>query len=292
MLQGCITAIVTPFLADGQVDYVTLEELVEWQISSGVSGIVAVGSTGEAAALDDNEKIKVIECVIAKNRGRVSIIAGSGSASTKHTLEFVELVNQVKGVDYLMCLTPYYVKPTQEGLYQHFAAVAKCSLSPVILYNVPGRTGCNLLDSTILRLANDFSQIVGVKDATGDISRCLNLVANRPASFKVFSGDDGSCLAFMLSGGDGVISVGSNLRPAHFSRLCKFALSGERTTALAIHRQLQPLYDMLFCEANPIPVKWGLFADGRLKNALLRLPLTELSPQFHEKMCSALQKII
>ena len=288
MLSGCITAIVTPMLSNGEVDYSTLDELVEWQIASGVDGLVAVGSTGEAATLLENEKLLVVKQIIAKAAGRVKIIVGSGTASTAQTLAFIEQVNAIIGIDYLMCLTPYYVKPTQEGLYQHFAAVAKCSIVPVVLYNVPGRTGCNLLDTTILRLARDFPQIIGLKDATGDISRCLNLVSQKPANFSLLSGDDGSALAFMLSGGNGVISVASNIRPTQMSQLCTLALSGERDAALAINAKLLRLYEDLFCEANPIPVKWGLFHEGKIRSAVLRLPLTELSLAGQTKLSQAL----
>lgn len=291
MLQGVITAIVTPMNVDGQIDFEELDNLVEWQINSGVSGIVAVGSTGEAAALSTAEHLAVTKRIIEVARGRVKIIIGSGMAATVPTLEFIRKVNQLSGIDYLMCLTPYYVKPTQEGLYQHFAKVAEISKFPVILYNVPGRTACNLSDETILRLARDYSNIVGVKDATGDVSRCLNLAAKRPQGFHLFSGDDGSALAFLLSGGDGVISVVSNLRPRLFSRLCELALRGEREQALKINQQLQPLYQQLFYEANPIPVKWGLFHEGRIKTPELRLPLTVLSPGYQRDLGTSLAAI-
>lgn len=291
MLQGVITAIVTPMNKDGQIDFEELDNLVEWQINSGVSGIVAVGSTGDAAALSTAEHLAVSKRIIEAAKGRVKIIVGSGMAATVPTLEFIRKVNQLEGVDYLMCLTPYYIKPTQEGLYQHFAKVAEISKFPVILYNVPGRTACNMSDETILRLANNYPNVVGVKDATGDISRCLNLAAKRPTGFMLFSGDDASALAFILAGGDGVISVVSNLRPRLFSRLCQLALSGNREHALVINNQLQPLYTALFCEANPIPVKWGLFAEKMIKSPVLRLPLTELSSCFQNDLKNILMAV-
>ncbi|MBX9865439.1 MAG: 4-hydroxy-tetrahydrodipicolinate synthase [Burkholderiales bacterium] len=288
MLKGCITAVVTPMFDDGSVDYARLSEFVEWQIKSGVDGLVAVGSTGEAATLTDAEKILVIKQIIATNAGRVKIIVGSGTASTAATLNFVQQVNQLAGVDYLMCLTPYYVKPTQEGLFQHFSAVSECSKFPVILYNVPGRTAADIHDATILRLAHECKKIIGLKDATGDIKRCTYLLAHKPADFLLFSGDDASSLAFMLAGGNGVISVVSNIRPALFSQMCALALAHQSSQARAINDQLLGLYELLFVEANPIPVKWGLFFEQRLGSAHLRLPLTVLSQKYQESLKNVL----
>lgn len=290
MLRGCITAIVTPMFHNGEIDYDSLTKFVNWQIESGVSGLVVVGSTGEAAALSEVEKFAVIQHVININSGRVKIIVGSGTAATAPTLEFIRKVNQIKGVDYLMCLVPYYVKPTQEGLYQHFVAVAKESSYPVILYNVPGRTASDLHDDTILRLAN-VDNIVGIKDATGDIKRCTYLLAHKPKDFLLFSGDDASSLAFMLAGGNGVISVVSNICPQLFSQMCDYALNNNREEALVINQHLIQLYELLFIEANPIPVKWGLFIENRLKSATLRLPLTELSSNYHNALQHALSLI-
>lgn len=291
MLRGCITAIVTPFFEDGSIDYQSLTKFTEWQINNGVSGLVVVGSTGEAAALTDSEKLAVIRHVVEVNRGRVPLIVGSGTAATAMTLEFIDEVNQLSGVDYLMCLVPYYVKPTQNGLYQHFAAVAKRSKFPVILYNVPGRTACNLADDTVLRLARDFENIVAIKDATGDLKRCTYLMANKPERFTLLSGDDFSALAFMLAGGSGVISVASNIRPSQFSQMCAYALAGERDAALAINKQLSSLYDALFCESNPIPVKWGLCEERQIAYGTLRLPLTELSSSYHNRFRDILEQI-
>lgn len=291
MLQGCITAIVTPFFEDGSIDFQSLTKFTEWQIGSGVSGLVVVGSTGEAAALTNSEKLAVIRHVAEVNRGRVPLIVGSGTAATAATLEFIGEVNQLSGVDYLMCLVPYYVKPTQNGLYQHFAAVANHSKFPVILYNVPARTACNLGDDTVLRLARDFSNIVAIKDATGDLKRCTYLMAHKPEHFILLSGDDFSAVAFMLAGGTGVISVASNIRPSQFSKMCAYALAGERDAALAINKQLLSLYDALFCESNPIPVKWALCEEQQIACGALRLPLTELSTSYHSRFGNILEQI-
>ena len=291
MLHGCISALVTPLLADGSIDYPAVAGLVEWQIESGVAGLVVVGSTGEAAALTVTERIAMIQTVVAVNQGRVKIIVGSGTTSTAQTLEFIQQLNGLSGIDYLMCVTPYFVKPTQQGLYQHFASIAATSRFPLILYNVPSRTGCDLNDDTSLRLAADFSNIVGLKDATGDIRRCVYLVTHRPQGFSLFSGDDGSALAFLFCGGDGVISVVSNLRPRLFSSMVAAALAGRRELAITLNRHLMPLYDLLFCEANPIPLKWGLFHEQRINSAGLRLPLTVLDSAYHEQLVASLSHI-
>lgn len=289
MLKGCITALVTPMFEDDSIDYESLDRLIEWQIASGVSGLVANGSTGEAANLSTKETIDLIERIIATAAGRVKIIVGAGTASTATTNLFIEKVNKIAGVDYLMCLTPYYVKPTQEGLYQHFSAAAKISKFPVILYNVPGRTGCNLQDETIVRLATDFPNIVGVKDATGDIQRCINLMAMKSDNFMLFSGDDGTALAFLLLGGNGVISVVSNARPVEISKLCEYVANNQRNEALQLNKQLLSTYESFFWEANPIPVKWALYHEGRISTPALRLPLTTLSITYQDKLAAILK---
>lgn len=291
MLQGCITALVTPMFTDGSIDYESLDSLIEWQIASGVSGLVANGSTGEAANLSTKETIDIIERIIFKAAGRVKIIVGAGTASTATTLSFIEKVNKISGIDYLMCLTPYYMKPTQEGLYQHFAASAKISNFPVILYNVPGRTGCNIQDSTIVRLANDYPNIVGLKDATGDVTRCANMMSIKSDKFMLFSGDDGTALPFLLLGGNGVISVVSNSRPSEMSKLCDLAINGNKADAVKLNNKLLAFYDSFFWEANPIPVKWALYHEGKIKTPDLRLPLTTFSNQYHDKMKQILDSL-
>ena len=277
MLKGVITAIVTPMKQNGEVDFAALDKLIEFQIEGGVSGIVAIGSTGEATTLDTDEKIAVIKHIINAVNKRAKIVVGVGYASTQTAAKFIEVTNQIPGIDYIMALTPSYVKPTQEGLYQHFASLARLSTSPIILYNVPGRTACNLEESTTLRLAKDFPNIVGIKDATGDIARCCYLVKYRPKNFILLSGDDATAMAFMLSGGDGVISVVSNLVPKQFSQLAGFALKGQVSDAIRINNQIIELHKLMFIEANPIPVKWALYNRGVIETPCLRLPLTTLT---------------
>lgn len=292
MLKGVITAIVTPMKDNGDVDFVALDKLIEKQIAGGVSGIVAIGSTGEASNLDNDEKIEVIKHIINSVNKRVKIVVGVGFASTQTAVKFMDLTNNIPGIDYIMALTPSYVKPTQEGLYQHFATLANLSKSPIILYNVPGRTACNLEDATTLRLANDFSNIVGLKDATGDIARCCYLIKHRPKNFILLSGDDATALAFILCGGDGVISVVSNLVPRQFSLLCKYALNGQNKDAIQINHQILDLHRLMFIEANPIPVKWALFDQGIITTPSLRLPLTTLTVNSQEIIKPFLNKIM
>lgn len=291
MLKGCITALVTPMDRNGQVDYDSLTKLVEFQIENKVNGLVVMGTTGESTALTSEEKITVIKHVIKINQGRVKIIIGVSAVSTQSGLDCFKLLEGISGIDYLMCVTPYYVKPTQEGLYLHFATLAKATELPIILYNVPGRTATDLSDTTTLRLATEFSNIVGLKDATGNIKRCGYLVRNRPAGFSLLSGDDGTLLQFLLTGGDGVISVTSNNCPAEMVELCNHGLSGNFKQAQQVNQKLEPLYDTLFCEANPIPVKWALFYQQIIGSPQLRLPLTELTPQNQLKVKAALEAV-
>lgn len=281
MLKGCITALVTPMFEDGSIDWESLDSLVEWQVQNGVSGLVANGSTGEAANLATKETIDVIERIIKKAAGRVKIVVGAGTASTATSVAFIEKVNQISGIDYLMLLTPYYVKPTQGGLYKHFAELTNASKFPVILYNVPGRTGANIEDDTIIKLATDFPKVVGLKDATGDLQRCFNIVSRMPEGFSLLSGDDLTVLPFMMLGGTGVISVVSNARPREMSELCRYALEGDRKNAIRMNNILMPTYTSFFWESNPIPVKWALYHEGKIKTPELRMPLTAFSEKFH-----------
>lgn len=291
MLKGCITALVTPMHQDGEVDYESLSKLVEFQIENGVTGLVVMGTTGESTALVTEEKVSIIKHVIGLANKRVKVIIGVGAASTQSAVDCLNLLRGIAGIDYLMCVTPYYVKPTQEGLYLHFATLAKMTELPIILYNVPGRTATDLSDQTTLRLAQDFPNIIGLKDATGNIKRCSNLVRNRPAGFSLLSGDDATVLQFMLVGGDGVISVASNNCPAQMSEMCKLAEAGDFKAARVISLKLETLCDVLFCEANPIPVKWGLFHQQIINAPKLRLPLTELTVQNQLKVKAALENI-
>ncbi|MFN8770281.1 MAG: 4-hydroxy-tetrahydrodipicolinate synthase [Neisseriaceae bacterium] len=293
MLSGTITALVTPMKEDGSVDYESLESLVEFQIVNGVSGLVVLGSTGESLTLLMEEKFKIIDCVLNKNANRVKIIVGINLTNTSEAIICAKKINEISNVDYIMLLTPYYVKPTQDGLYNHFAEIAKISNKPIILYNVPSRTSCDLHDKTTLRLANDFKNIVGLKDATGDIARLCYLVKHKPQEFMLFSGDDATSLAFMLCGGDGVISVVSNLVPREMSRMCHFAISGDKLLAIEANNEIIQLYEDMFIETNPIPIKWSLYHKGLIKTPCLRSPLTTLSEKSRlivrttiEKFCS------
>lgn len=291
MLRGCITALVTPMFADGSIDYDSLGSLIEWQIANGVSGVVANGSTGEAANLATKETIDLIEFIIKKVAGRVKVVVGAGTASTMTSVKFIERVNEIKGVDYLMCLAPYYVKPTQNGLYIHFSQCVESSKFPVILYNVPGRTGCDVHNDTVLRLAKDLSNVVGLKDATGDLERCIDMVKRMPKDFIYLSGDDCTVLQFLLLGGSGVISVVSNIRPAQMSKLCQLVDESNLADARKLNNEMLELYSSMFCEANPIPVKWALFHEKRIATPELRLPLTILSEQYHSKISNILKGI-
>lgn len=291
MLNWLITALVTPMLENGEVDYNSLTRLVEWQIASGVNGLGMVASTGESGSLTNKEKIEIINHVVKINAKRVKLIAGIGSISTAATLEFLSQVNQIEGIDYVMCITPYYVRPTQSGLYEHFSQVALSSKYPVILYNVPARTGCDLKDDTILRLMRECPNIVGIKDATGNISRCTYLKAQKTPEFMLLSGDDASSLAFLLAGGDGVISVVSNIRPQLHAQMCNAALSGNYDEAFKLNLQLNNLYNLMGCESNPIPAKWVLWYEKRIDSAALRLPLMELCPTYHEIMKQELERV-
>ena len=282
MLKGVITALVTPMINDGEIDYAALDRLIELQIAAGVAAVVSIGSTGEASNLDNDEKIAVIKHTIKQVNKRVKVIVGVGFASTQTATKFVDLLNRIDDVDYVMALTPSYVKPTQEGLYLHFAVIAKLCRAPIILYNVPGRTACNLEDKTTLRLAQDFPNIVGLKDATGDVARCSYLVKYKVPGFMLFSGDDATALAFMLCGGNGVISVVSNLVPFQFSQMAKAALAGDISSAIKLNNQVLELHRLMFVEANPIPVKWALHYVGVINSAECRLPLTTLTPASQE----------
>lgn len=277
MLNGVITALVTPMKSDGAIDFVALDNLVEMQILNGVNGLVVLGSTGESMSLSATEKLEILNRVISKNNARVKIIAGISNANTNDAIDMAKKLNEVNGIDYVMALTPYYVKPTQNGLYNHFVEIAKVSKFPVILYNVPSRTGCDLQDDTTLSLAHEHKNIVGLKDATGDIARACYLVKHRPDGFMLFSGDDATSLAFMLCGGDGVISVVSNLVPKQMSEMCEYAITGDKSVAIRVNNSIMELHTEMFIEANPIPIKWALYNNGIISTPSLRLPLTTLS---------------
>ncbi len=274
MIKGSLVAIVSPMREDGSLDFDAFRRLIEWHIAEGTNGIVAVGTTGESPTVDHDEHCELIRVAVEAVRGRVPVIAGTGGNSTA---EAVELTAYAKGVgaDATLQVVPYYNKPTQEGLYQHFRKVAETVDLPVILYNVPGRTVADLATETTLRLTK-VPGIVGIKDATGDLARASDLLKRAPKSFAVYSGNDDTALALMLLGGHGVISVTANVAPRLMSELCKAALAGDLSGARALNNRLLPLHLKLFVEPNPVPVKWALAKMGRIGSGI-RLPMVPLA---------------
>ncbi|GGO80650.1 4-hydroxy-tetrahydrodipicolinate synthase [Marinobacterium nitratireducens] len=274
MITGSIVALVTPMHADGNVDWDSLDKLVDWHLESGTSSIVAVGTSGESATLDYDEHCLVIKRIIDRVQGRMPIIAGTGANSTREAVMLTRKAADL-GADACLLVTPYYNKPTQEGLYQHFRAVAESVDVPQILYNVPGRTACDMQNETTLRLA-ELDNIIGIKDATGDVERGRELAERAPEGFAIYSGDDATAIELILAGGHGNISVTANVAPVEMAELCRLGLAGDAEGARALQQKLMPLHTKLFVEANPIPVKWALFEMGRIGPGI-RLPLTLLS---------------
>lgn len=285
MIRGSIVALVTPMHENGDVDWASLDKIVDLHLEKGTAAICAVGTSGESATLDCDEHLEVIKKVIQRVGGRVPVIAGTGANSTH---EAIELTRQAKGAgaDYCLLVTPYYNKPTQEGLYQHYKAIAEAVDIPQILYNVPGRTGCDMEADTVLRLA-DQPNIVGIKEATGDLERAKYLIEKLPADFAVYSGDDATAIELILLGGQGNISVTANVAPGEMAELCRLGLEGRSDEARALQQKLMPLHTKLFVESNPIPVKWALYEMGLIPSGI-RLPLTVLAEEFHEDVRNAL----
>ncbi|MBN8430705.1 4-hydroxy-tetrahydrodipicolinate synthase [Microbulbifer salipaludis] len=286
MISGSMVALATPMYADGSLDWDKLHELVEWHIEQGTRALVAVGTTGESATLDVHEHLEVIRRVVDQVAGRIPVIAGTGANSTTEAIELTATAAKC-GADACLLVTPYYNKPTQEGLYQHFKTVAKTVDIPQILYNVPGRTAVDMLPETVQRLS-EVSNIVGIKEATGDLERARQVIARVPEDFAVYSGDDATAVELMLLGGHGNISVTANVAPAAVAQMCEAALAGDADTARAINQRIEILHKTLFVESNPIPVKWALKEMGRIEEGI-RLPLTSLSPEFHAVVRDALR---
>ena len=287
MITGSLVALVTPMHANGEIDWSALKSLVEWHVAEGTHGIVVVGTTGESATLTVDEHCAVIKSVIETVNDRIPVIAGTGANSTREAIELTRLAKEA-GADACLLVTPYYNKPTQEGLYQHYKAVAEAVAIPQILYNVPGRTGVDMLNSTVARLAG-IPNIVGIKDATGDLVRgqeLLNLVGDKMA---VYSGDDGTAYELILMGAKGNISVTANVAPKAMSVVCEAALAGNAALAKALNEPLTALHNDLFVESNPIPVKWALVHMGRMESGI-RLPLTPLAESCHDIVRAALQR--
>jgi len=286
-ITGSIVALVTPMNADGTIDWVTLDKLVEWHIEQGTHGIVAVGTTGESATLSISEHIEVIRRVVEKARKRIPVIGGTGANSTQEAIELTEAAKEA-GADACLLVTPYYNKPTQEGLYLHHKAIAEAVKIPQILYNVPGRTACDMLPDTVVRLST-VANIIGIKEATGKMDRAKEILDRVRKDFLVYSGDDETAVELMLMGGKGDISVTANVAPSAVSRLCTLAMAGKADDARAINNQLMPAHKNLFLEANPIPVKWALKEMGKIGSGI-RLPLTPLSEKFHAPLREALKQ--
>lgn len=274
MIKGSIVAIVTPMHEDGSLDFSAFRALIDFHVEQGTDGIVVVGTTGESPTVDVDEHEELIRVAVEHSAKRIPIIAGTGANSTAEAIELASFSKKV-GADASLTVVPYYNKPTQEGLYQHFKTIAEAVDMPHILYNVPGRTGCDMNNDTVLRLAQ-IPNIVGIKDATGNIERGSDLLYRAPENFAIYSGDDASTLALMLLGGHGTISVTANVAPKLMHEMCAAAMAGDVATAREINFRLLGLHCKLFVEANPIPVKWAVSRMGRMKNAM-RLPLTPLS---------------
>jgi 4-hydroxy-tetrahydrodipicolinate synthase len=284
MLQGSLVAIVTPMLPNGQLDIPSLNALIDFHVKQGSDGIVIVGTTGESPTVDFEEHCLLIETAVKQVNGRIPVIAGTGANSTQEAIVLTKKA-QALGADACLLVAPYYNKPTQEGLYQHFKAVADAVNIPQILYNVPGRTGCDISNDTALRLAA-HPNIVGIKDATGGIERGTDLLLRAPQDFAVFSGDDATAMSLMLLGAKGVISVTANVAPKLMHEMCVAAVAGNAIAARAVNARLFALHQKLFVEANPIPVKWVLNQMGLIQSGI-RLPLTELSSNYHETLRAA-----
>jgi 4-hydroxy-tetrahydrodipicolinate synthase len=274
-ITGSIVALVTPMHEDGSVDYDTLRSLMDWHIAEGTDCIGVVGTTGESPTVSVEEHCEIIRVAVEHARGRVPIMAGAGGNSTREAIELTRFAKQV-GADCVLSVVPYYNKPSQEGIYQHFKAIAEAVDTPIVLYNVPGRTVADMQPETTLRLAQ-LPGIVAVKEATGNIERAAWLIKHAPPGFSVYSGDDPTAIALMLLGGHGNVSVTANVAPRAMHDLCVAAMAGKVREATAIHMRLLPLHKHLFTEPSPAPTKWALSQLGRCKNTL-RLPLLPLTP--------------
>jgi 4-hydroxy-tetrahydrodipicolinate synthase len=286
-IRGSIPAIVTPMHEDGSLDLPAFRKLIDWHAQEGSNGLVVVGTSGESATLSVDEHILMVKTAVEHTAKRFPIIAGAGGNSTSEAVELAKAAKEV-GADATLQVVPYYNKPTQEGMYQHFRKIAESVDLPVILYNVPGRTVADMNHDTVLRLA-DVPGIVGVKEATGNIDRAANLIKYAPAHFAIYSGDDPTAIALMLLGGHGNISVTANVAPRAMSELCRAALAGDAITARKIHLSLLSLHKQMFCESNPIPAKWALAALGRMESGI-RLPLTPLDARYHDVVRDALRE--
>jgi len=287
MFHGSMVALVTPMHPGGDIDEDSLQRLIDFHVENHSDAIVVAGTTGESATLDEEEHCHLIHRSVEMAAGRIPIIAGTGANSTREAIDLTRCAMNA-GVDACLLVTPYYNKPTQEGLYRHFRTVAEAVPVPQILYNVPGRTACDMLPGTVERLAR-ISNIVGIKEATGDMGRAREILERCGDRLDLYSGDDATAMELILLGGKGNISVTANVAPAAMHKLCSIALAGDRDGALDINRPLEVLHQALFVESNPIPVKWALHEMGMIP-AGIRLPMTPLAEQFHDTVRQALRQ--
>ncbi len=286
MFQGSMVALVTPMTPTGAIDEACIPQLIERHIQAGTSAIVILGTTGEAPTITHDERTKIITTAVQASAGRIPIIVGTGTYSTMETIVLTEQAKEL-GASACLVVVPYYSRPTQEGVYQHFRSISEAVGIPLILYNHPKRTGCDLLPETVDRLA-EFFNIVGIKDSSCDLARGRELVAVCAGRLGLYTGDDASSLAFMLQGGKGVISVTANVAPKQMQDMCAAALAGDFELAGQLNTQLMPLHKNLAVESNPIPVKWALNQLGWIQEGI-RLPLTPLSPEYHEDLREAMK---
>jgi len=287
MITGSLVAIVTPMREDGALDLARFKNLIDWHAAEGTDGIVVVGTTGESPTVDFDEHKELIRLAVQHSHGRIPIIAGTGGNSTAEAIELTASAKK-NGATACLSVVPYYNKPTQEGLYLHFRKIAETVDLPMILYNVPGRTVADLQTDTVLRLA-EVPGIIGIKEATANIERNTDLIRRAPRNFAIYSGDDATCLALILMGGHGVISVTANVAPKAMHQMCSAALVGDVKKARELNLKLFPLHQKLFVEANPIPVKWAMAEMGLIEGGL-RLPLSPLADKFHQTVREALHE--
>jgi 4-hydroxy-tetrahydrodipicolinate synthase len=287
MFEGSMVALVTPMSADGAIHWDALEALIEFHLDNATDAIVAVGTTGESSTLDNEEHCTVIRYIVERVARQVPVIAGTGANSTREAIDLTRFAHE-SGADAALLVTPYYNKPTQEGLYQHYKAIAEAVAIPQILYNVPGRTACDMLPETVERLAK-IGNIVGLKEASPDTGRAREVIERCDGRLEVYSGEDVNTMEILLQGGRGVISVTANVAPKAMHDMCVAALAGDRKRASAINKQLNGLHYDLFLESNPIPVKWALH-EMRLIPPGIRLPLTPFSPRFHNQLRQSMQQ--
>jgi 4-hydroxy-tetrahydrodipicolinate synthase len=286
MFKGSMVAIITPMLEDGTIDKPALNELVEWHIQAKTTAIIAAGTTGESATLEPDEQFELVSLIVKKAAGRIPVIAGAGTNSTQSTLKLAANAERA-GADACLIVTPYYNKPTQHGLYEHYKTIAEKTSLPVILYNVPGRTACDILPETVERLSK-VKNIIGIKEATGKMDRLREIIQRCDKSFEIYSGDDATGLELILNGGHGVISVTANVAPEKMAEMCHAALTGDHSLAKKINAELDLLHHRLFLESNPIPTKWALHTMGKIRSGI-RLPLLPLDSKYHQEVKEAMQ---